>query len=389
MLKILQKKLDPALGFSATHVNDEIVLHPGNDIYNVIEYDNMYFTKDSFIAKAYVSDNGIVFFIPTQSEVLEDNLEEQKRLSAVTKQIKEILQLHLYIYTIFFTENTFYYGRTAGDRLIDIRRIPDASCFLNNILYGMNEESLEPNEISEEHLLADYSENAYYLQDHLPGDEYFCHRKFMEDEVLRRIDNICTKYENNIRPTDSYRVDEDGTEWICRDKTFSVGRINTGLINGKEWYRLTDDFDTEHMSLLTTFLGWTGIHWLFLGKKLKALGYLLTGGCFGMLPFVDVLQMAMGTFTYTEVDYDSHQTIRKNNKSRTVYTRQMQKVYFRKPQKWYKTALLSILCLAIGLAVSCTLYVTIYRGLGILSEDASIGIAEFLRDSGMMDKMIR
>lgn len=389
MFRIFQKQLDPALGLSTTHVNDEIVLHPGNDIYNVIEYDNMYFTKGSFIAKAYVSDNGIVFFIPTQTEVLEDNLEEQKRLSAVTKQIKEILQLHLYIYTIFFTEDTFYYGRAAGDRLIDVRRIPDVSCFLNNILYGMNEESLEPNEISEEHLLVDYSEDAYYLQDHLPRDEYFCHRKFMEDEVLRRIDNICTKYENNIRPTDSYRVDEDGTEWICRDKTFSVGRINTGLINGKEWYRLTDDFDTEHMSLLTTFLGWTGIHWLFLGKKLKALGYLLTGGCFGMLPFVDVLQMAMGTFTYTEVDYNSHQTIRKNNKSRTVYTRQMQKVYFRKPQKWYKTALLSILCLAIGLAVSCTLYVTIYRGLGILSEDASIGIAEFLRDSGMMDKMLR
>lgn len=389
MFKLFHKQLDPALGLTAYHISNEVILHPGNDIYNVIEYNNMYFTKDSFVAKAFVSDNGIILFIPAQYELSTDALEEQKRLATTVKEIQSVLQLHLYIYTIFFTETDFYYGRVAGDKLIDIQLIPDISVFTNNLLYGMNEESLEPNEVNDSLFQEEYADDAYYKQDHFARDEYSCLRKFMKDDVLKRIDNICTKYEDNARPTDTYRVDDNGTEWICRNKSVSLGRFDTGLVNGTEWYRLTDDFDTEHMSLLTTFLGWTGIHWLLMGKKLKTLGYLLTGGCFGLLPFVDLLQMAMGTFTYTKVDYGSYPKLRKNNKTRMVQTRQVQKVYFRKPKKWYVTALLSLLCLAIGLIIGSTLYVSLYRGLGILSEDASVGITEFMKDSGIIDHMMR
>lgn len=389
MFKLFKKQIDPALNMSADNVDYNVVLHPGNDIYNFIEYNNMYFSKDSFVAKAYVSNNGVILIVPTISENLEEDKEEQKRLVVSLKEIKELLMLHIRVIPIFMTTDTFYFGKPVGEHLTQMTRIPDISLFINNLLYGVGERHLELDEITDEYYTEDLTVDAYYMQEHSEDEEgYCCHMAALDDKTLKHVDLICSKYEDNIRPTDKYRVDEDGQEWICRDKAVSIKGFDTGLVNGKEWYKVTQDFNTEQVSRITMFLGWTGIHWFYLGKKLKAIAYLLSCGCFGILPFVDLLQMAMGTFTYEDIDYDSEPVVKKRG-TKVILVRRSEKIYFKKPIHWYKTALMSIGCLAISLLIGCTLYVTIYRSLGLVSENVSLSVVDLIQDSEMVKYFIR
>ena len=384
MFKLFKPKTDPSLEMTSVNVEDNIILNAGNEIYNVIEYNNMYFSKTSFVAKGYVCDNGIVLVIPALGD-LQTNEEEQRRLVAAIKEVKSIIKLHLYVFPVFMTEYSFYFGRPLGDKLTQIREIPDISLFMNNLLYGINERALEIQEVDDTYFNEDLTEDAYYNMEKTPDDEYFCIRKNLDEDAIRVVDAICSAFEDNVRPTDTYRVDVDGQEWVCRDKPVSIKGYDTGLVNGKEWYKITQDFDTEAMSLLTMLFGWTGIHWLYLGKKRKALLYFLTGGCLGVMPFVDMLQMAMGTFTYTVVDYESVSTTVRN-KQKSIWSKEAETIYFRKPKKWYITLLMSFVCLGIGLAIGCTLYMWLYEMIGIVNGNTATSVGNFLKDSGVLDR---
>ncbi|MBP3274930.1 MAG: TM2 domain-containing protein [Butyrivibrio sp.] len=117
------------------------------------------------------------------------------------------------------------------------------------------------------------------------------------------------------------RVDEDGQEWVCKEISYKLGWVDTGLVSGKKWFRVSDR-DESAMFWITAMLGSFGIHKLLVGNIKAFIGYLLTCGGFGVLSCLDVLQFLSGSAGYDEVDYVEDE--------KGIITRIKEKVFFRR-----------------------------------------------------------
>ena len=201
------------------------------------------------------------------------------------------------------------------------------------------------------------SENLYelilgfYQDSHgLPGEIWHGIR------VLDRssADGICallTPLENGDRPGEEpgEMVDEDGQVYVKRYESVGVGAFHTGIAGRQRWFPVSDA-NTDVLIVKAVFGGWFGLHRFSQGEIGTGLLYVLTCGCVGVLPALDILSYLTGTMYFYRVTYSGGKDL----------LRQKEKVYFRKPS--HKALAIAGMFASVLLGVVAWRF--LYQGLG-------------------------
>ncbi len=125
---------------------------------------------------------------------------------------------------------------------------------------------------------------------------------------------------------EKYRVDEYGQEWVLKDASIKLNWIDTGLVGGRKWFRISDEDETT-MFWVTSILGPLGIHKIMKGNIAACIFYLITCGGFGVLTILDVLQFLTGSAGYETIEYYEDDN--------GVCHRQKERVFFKELEnKW-------------------------------------------------------
>lgn len=299
-------------------------------------FQELYFSRNCFVKYLYVGSNGIFALLPCLDE-LQECVEEQERCRKALADMKEVLGLALYIYPVFAgTERSYY----ATDPFHAIE-LEDSEQFLNGLYHYTRANKTRPEQIAEamEQLLmlssADEEEDTVSV---------------LDENTLERILEVVGPLEGNDYPEDTIKRDADGTEYILRDSDVMIGKINTGLVGKKEWYRLSD-ISPEAVLYSAVFGGCLGLHKLFTREYLHMALYIITGGFGGILPAVDALSICTGSYSYKEVNYYQEP-------NGTIFKRQ-EKVYL-----WRAAGVLrGIACMAAALVLGQLYVKFVYSGL--------------------------
>ena len=297
---------------------------------------DMYFSKNCFVKYLYVGSNGIFALLPCLDE-LQECMEEQERCRKALADMKEMLGLALYIYPVFAgTERSYY----APDPFHAIE-LEDTEQFLNGLYHYTRVNKTRPEQIAEamEQLLL--LSEAYEEEDTV---------SVVDENTLERILRVVVPMEGNDYPEDTIKRDADGTEYILRDSDVMIGKINTGLVGKKEWYRLSD-ISPEAVLYSAVLGGCLGLHKLFTREYLHMALYIITGGFGGILPAVDALSICTGSYSYKEVNYYQEP-------NGTIFKRQ-EKVYLRRAAG----VLRGITCMAAALVLGQLYVKFVYSGL--------------------------
>ena len=297
---------------------------------------DMYFSKNCFVKYLYVGSNGIFALLPCLDE-LQECVEEQERCRKALADIKEVLGLALYIYPVLAGTGRSYY---APDPFHPVE-LEDAEQFLNGLYHYTRANKTSPEQIAEamEQLLL--LSEAYEEEDTV---------SVLDENTLERILQVVVPMEGNDYPEDKIKRDEDGTEYILRDSDVMIGKINTGLVGKKEWYRLSD-ISPEAVLYSAVLGGCLGLHKLFTREYLHMALYIITGGFGGILPAVDALSICTGSYSYKEVNYYQEP-------NGTIFKRQ-EKVYLRRAAG----VLRGITCMAAALVLGQLYVKFVYSGL--------------------------
>lgn len=101
----------------------------------MLEYGNIYFSKNAFAAKLYVGENGLFLLVPASASDLPRDEKEKTRLKKALVEIKEALGLEVYLYPIFVGEHAAWYWTGMGEA-VEIEDLPmflsglqEASCY--------------------------------------------------------------------------------------------------------------------------------------------------------------------------------------------------------------------------------------------------------------------
>lgn len=299
-------------------------------------FQELYFSQNCFVKYLYVGSNGIFALLPCQDE-LKECVEEQERCRKALADMKEALGLALYIYSVFAGAERSYY---APDPFHPVE-LEDTEQFLNGLYHYTHVKKTRPEQIAEamEQLLL--LSEAYEEEDTV---------SVLDENTLERILQVVVPMEGNDYPEDAVRRDEDGTEYILRDSDVMIGKINTGLVGKKEWYRLSD-ISPEVVLYSAVLGGCLGLHKLFTREYLHMALYIITGGFGGILPAVDVLSIYAGSYSYKEVNYYQEP-------NGTISKRQ-EKVYLRRATGIIR----GIACVAAALVLGQLYVKFVYSGL--------------------------
>lgn len=324
----------------------------GDLLYNMLEYENIYFTKNAFAAKLYIGENGLFLLVPTSASELPGNEKEKVRLKRVLGEIREALGLEMYLYPMFIGEHAAWYWTGIGEP-VEVGNLPlflawlhEASC------YG----KLSPMDVSRK--AKELSEPGMLRGERdADGDAAPVLIPNLNRDLLQDVLNRIEERNGKGRPSDKIRVDASGTEWVLRDSDVKVAGISIGLIGRKAWFRVSE-MPTEKAILSAAFCGCLGLHQFLLGNFLQGFLYLLTCGFGGMLPAVDILLMVLGAFHYEETSYFETGEEKRLERCKA-------RVYLRKPERPFPWMAFVAVSLAVGLCAVHFLYRPLLRYLGI------------------------
>lgn len=323
----------------------------GDLLYDMLEYENIYFSRNAFAAKLYVGENGLFLLIPTSAADLPGDGKEKARLRKMLGEIKEVLGLEVYIYPVFVGETAAWYWTGMGEPA----EIGDLSVFLSGLREASCYGRLSPadaagqveavNDLGLAYGEGDVDGNGTALP--VPN----LNRGLLQD-VLDRIEEL----DGNGRPSDKTRTDASGTEWVLRDSDVRIAGVSTGLIGRKAWFRVSE-MPTGKLALSAAFGGCLGLHQFLLGNFMQGFFYLLTCGFGGVLPAVDVLMMALGAFHYEETGYFETGEGGRLERRRA-------RVYLKKPESSLPWMALAGVSLATGLCAARFIYRPLLECLG-------------------------
>lgn len=299
-------------------------------------FQELYFSKACFVKYLYVGNNGIFALLPCRDE-LKECVEEQKRCRKALADVKEVLGLALYVYPVFAgTERSYY----APDPFHAVE-LEDTEQFLNGLYHYTRTNKTRPEQITEA------MEQLLMLSSTSEEEDTV---SVLDENTLERILQVVVPLEGNEYPEDTIKRDMDGTEYILRDSAVMIGKIDTGLVGKKEWYRLSD-ISPDAVLYSAVLGGCLGLHKLFTREYLHMALYIITGGFGGILPAVDVLSICTGSYSYREVHYYQEP-------NGTIAKRQ-EKVYLRRA----KGIISGIICVAAALVLGQLYVKFVYSGL--------------------------
>lgn len=303
---------------------------------NMACFQELYFSKNSFVKYLYVGSNGIFALFPCLDE-LKECVEEQERCRKALADMKEALGLALYIYPVFSgTERSYY----APDPIHAVE-IEDVEQFLIGMYLYTRRNKTRPERIAKamEHILM--------LP---PTEEEEDTVSVLDENTLERVLQVVVPLEGNDYPEDAVRRDADGMEYILRDSDVMIGKINTGLVGKKEWYRLSD-ISPEAVLYSAVLGGCLGLHKLFTREYLHMALYIITGGFGGILPAVDALSICTGSYSYKEVNY--------YQEPNGIISKKQEKVYLRRATGIIR----GIVCVAAALVLGQLYVKFVYSGM--------------------------
>lgn len=250
-------------------------------------YENVYFTKDAFAKQVYLGANGVFLIIPLLKDELENDLAEQKKVKDVLTKVYEKLSLHLYVYPVFVGEERSFFVQDIGK----IMELEEPGIFLTDLYHYTLENKLEPCKVLEK-----YSEIKGYTSG---SKKQIC---VLDEGTLERLTEIITPLEGIERPCDRVRYEADGTKYIQKDSDLKIGKINTGLIGKRMWYRVSEMLPKK-LACYIALGGTIGLHKFMTGEFGQGFLYLLTSGFGGIFPLLDLVALFTGSYSYQEVTY--------------------------------------------------------------------------------------
>lgn len=268
---------------------DTMLLHTMSpaECLDMVLYEDVYFTKDSFAKQVYLGTNGVFLVIPLLTDELEADGAEQKRIEKILEEIYGVLQLHLYVYPVLVGEERSFYMHDL-EHLVELE---EPGAFLADLYHYTLEHKLEPSKVPEQ-----YSEIKGYVS----GTKKRV--SVLDERTLERLMEIITPLEGIERPCDAVRYEADGTKYIQRDSDLKIGQINTGLIGRKLWYRVSEVLP-EKFACYIALGGTIGLHKFMIGEFGQGFLYLLTSGFGGILPVLDLISLFIGDYSYQEITY--------------------------------------------------------------------------------------
>lgn len=227
---------------------------------------------------------------------------------------------------------------------------------------GLLKEITAMNEKNFDNMTYNYNGNTYQMHcdddndiTDEDGDEYIKDVICM-DNVTKIKDKLDT-LQNSKTVSKNIKV-VDGITYVGHNKPLQIGKgkytIDTGLASSDiEWSPVSED-DTNKIALMMIFGGWFGLHKYYHGNIVSGLLYTCTAGCLGMLPLFDLINLYLGNYYYTYVDYGD--------------TRDKQKIYLQRPSNKL-LLLIGIVAIPILSILSWTI---IYKNLvGLISAPLS------------------
>lgn len=307
---LLKKTIDPKreLPFSADDILD--ICSGG------VFYEGMYISKTVYINLMVIGSNGVFTF---------SAIDDEKTIPDKTRQIQKYFSIsHRALFSFYVTEDKCFVASPGGS-VVECEDIFE--CF-ENLYTNLARPEIDRHFLKMDYL-ADLVKSAeipeeYKSDNDLNGRTYvhegvvFTVQETFEREddgdaeyvvsivpqaEADRIASMASKIAGNDFPDATYRIDDEGQEWILKDSSVHVNGIDTGFIGEKQWFRLSDR-NPEKILLTTALGGFLGLHKIAAGNIASFLVYLLTCGGFGMLTVLDVLQFLTGSAGYTQVDYE-------------------------------------------------------------------------------------
>ena len=149
-------------------------------------------------------------------------------------------------------------------------------------------------------------------------------------------------------------TEADGTEWIKKYEHRKVLGIDTGLVGKERWFRISD-IDPNRFVLKAMFFGWAGAHKFLLSEIRTGVFYLLTCGCAGILPALDILSCLTGNASCSEIV--------SSESGETLWREQL---YLRKPENKTLAVAGIVVSILVSLLMLQVVYAGVFRSLGKL-----------------------
>lgn len=287
-------------------------------------FTNLYFSENSFVKYLFLGTNGVFLLIPCKDSLME-NEAEKKRCKTALQEIKEVLGLSQYIYPIFVGNERSYYAVNPCNPM-ELDNLYD---FLYKLYLHTDTVKTRPDQITE--TLVEGAEKVAVL----------------DENTIERLIQTIVPLEDNERPGCNVRTDTDGIEYILKDSDLMIGKINTGLVGKKKWFRVSE-LHTPSVLYTAVFGGCLGLHKLMTMEYTQGMLYALTGGFGGLLPALDVLGMVLGNYHYYEVTYYENE--------RGNLIREKEAVYLKRYQGLWRGVICITVALLVGLLYTRFIY---------------------------------
>lgn len=323
----------------------------GDLLYNMLEYENIYFSSNAFAAKLYIGENGLFLLIPTSTLDLSKDEKEKARLKKMLGEIKKVLGLEMYLYPVFVSERGTWYWTGMGE----VAEVEDLPVFLSGLQEVSCYGELSPSDIAGK--VKEINVLGLSRERDTDGDVIVVPIPNLNRDLLQDVLNRIEELNGMGRPSDKTRTDASGTEWVLRDSDVKIAGVSTGLIGRKEWFRVSE-MPTEKVILSAAFGGCLGLHQFLLGNFLQGFFYLLTCGFGGILPAVDILLMVLGVFHYEETSYFE-------TEKEGILERRRARVYLKKTETWFPWMAFVGVSLVVGLCAVRYFYRPLLEYLGI------------------------
>lgn len=148
----------------------------------------------------------------------------------------------------------------------------------------------------------------------------------IDSDTVERIQRILLSMENHNFPDPEKKIRRIGDqEYIKKQTAKRIGGISTAFIGREEWFPLSPE-NTAGVMIKTAFFGWAGWHRFHFGELFGGIFYLITGGCLGILPAMDILSMTFGNASYTVTFYEEGKEL-SQRKERVFLKAPPQKIY--------------------------------------------------------------
>ena len=119
---------------------------------------------------------------------------------------------------------------------------------------------------------------------------------------------------------DEERIGPDGQRYVLRYESAKLGPIDLGVSVQQRWFPLVEA-DTDRLGLYAAFGGWFGLHRFMMGETMSGLWYIITCGCAGVLPAIDILQYVTGTMSILQDCYVETGEVPRGDRERVYLTR--------------------------------------------------------------------